>query len=184
MSIFSTEATANLNDFIQIDTKCYSKGTFNYKFHIPSEHKKYILFEIRTNMMANITLKDNNQSIVSKNCSFLGEGHLELKEGYSYNIDLSFVGNGSYKNGEIYFYLIQSKYIKFFPVVMDTEYFQRLYLNRKLKLLLDLSSIKKGDMIWVENIRYLGWMNIFKLKSYDTDDEKIIEKTIGKEIKL
>ena len=184
LSIFSTEATANLNDFIQIDTKCYSKGTFNYKFHIPSEHKKYILFEIRTNMMANITLKDNNQSIVSKNCSFLGEGHLELKEGYSYNIDLSFVGNGSYKNGEIYFYFVQSKYIKFFPVVMDTEYFQRLYFNRKLKLLLDLSSIKKGDMIWVENIRYLGWMNIFKLKSYDTDDEKIIEKTIGKEIKL
>ena len=39
-------------------------------------------------------------------------------------------------------------------------------------------------MIWVEYIRYWGWFNIFKLKYYDTDDENIIEKTEGKEIKL
>ena len=184
LSVFSTEAIANLNDFIQIKTQVYSKGKFNYKIHIPSQHKKYVLFEIRTNMMANITLKDYNQSIISKNDSFLGASYFELTEGYSYNIDLSFVGNGSYRNGEIYFYLIQSKYIKFFPVLMDKEYFQRLYTNRKLKLLLDLSSIKKGDMIWVEYISYWGWFNIFKLKYYNTDDENIIDKTEGKEIKL
>ena len=182
--IFSTDLAGNLKDFIQIDTKVYSKGKYNFKIHIPSEHKKYVLFEIRTNMMANITLKDYNQSIVSKKDSFLGESYFELTEGYSYNIDLSFVGNGSYRNGEIFFYFIQSKYIKFFPVLMDKEYFQRLYLDRKLKLLLDLSQIKKGDMIWVQYIRYLGWFNIFKLKYYDTDDENIIEKTEGKEIKL
>ena len=134
--------------------------------------------------MANITLLDNDQAIISKNDSFLGVSYFELTEGYSYNIDISFVGNGSYRNGEIFFYFIQSKYIKFFPVLMDKEYFQRLYLDRKLKLLLDLSQIKKGDMIWVQYIRYLGWFNIFKLKYYDTDDENIIEKTEGKEIKL
>ena len=184
LTIFSSEAIANLNDFIQTNIDVYSKGKYHYKLHIPSEHKKYVLFEMRTNMMANITLKDYNQSIVSKKDSFLGESYFELTEGYSYNIDLSFVGNGSYRNGEIYFYFIQSKYIKFFPVLMDKEYFQRLYLDRKLKLLLDLSQIKKGDMIWVQYIRYLGWFNIFKLKYYNTDDENIIEKTEGKEIKL
>ena len=41
------------------------------------------------------------------------------------------IGGGSYRNGEIYFYFIQSKYTKFFPVLMDKEYFQRLYLDRK-----------------------------------------------------
>ena len=134
--------------------------------------------------MANITLLDNDQAIISKNDSFLGVSYFELTEGYSYNIDISFVGNGSYRNGEIYFYFIQSKYTKFFPVEMNKEYFQHLYSNRKLKLLLDLTSIKKGDMIWVEYIRYWGWFNIFKLKYYNNDDKNIIEKTEGKEIKL
>ena len=83
------------------------------------------MFEIETNMMSNISLIDNNKEIISKNDSFSGTSYFELSEGYSYNINLSFAGNGSYRDGEIYFYFVQSKYTKFFPIVMNTEYLQR-----------------------------------------------------------
>ena len=183
LSIYTTEKIAILHDFIQTKMSVFINGTYNYNIHIPLDHKKYILFEIRTNMVANMTLKDNNEKIVSENNTFSGVGYYELKDGYSYNINLIFKGYG-FKDGIIYFYFIQSKYTKFFPLLMNLEYFQHLYVNRKLKLLLDLSSIKKGDMIWVQYYKYWGWFNTFKLNYYNTDDEDIIEKTEGKEITL
>ena len=184
LSLSTSEVVGILHDFIQAQMEVFKNGTYNYKIHIPSDHKKYIMFEIETNMMANITLIDNNKEIISKNDSFSGTSYFELKEGYSYNINLSFAGNGSYRDGEIYFYFVQSKYTKFFPIVMNTEYLQRLYVNRKLKLLLDLSSVKKGDMIWVQYYYSWGLFGVFKLNYYNTDDEDIIEKTEGKEIQL
>ena len=184
LSLFTTEVVGILHDFIQAQMEVFINGTYNYKIHIPSEHKKYIMFEIETNMMANITLIDNNKEIKYKNDSFSGTSYFELSEGYSYNINLSFVGNSSDKNGKIYFYFIQSKYTKFFPLLMNTEYLQSLYVNRKLKILLDLTSIKKGDKIWVQYDRAWGWFSLFKLNYYNTDNEDIIEKTEGKEIQL
>ena len=184
LTLTTSEAIGILHNFIQAQMEVYKNGTYNYKINIPPEHKKYILFEIETNMMANIILIDNNKEIISKSDSFSGASYFKLKEGYSYNINLSFVGNGTYRDGEIYFYFIQSKYTKFFPLIMNTEYLQRLYVNRKLKLLLDLSSIKKGDMIWVRYDRSWGWFSYFRLRYYNTDDEDKIEKTEGNEIQL
>ena len=185
LSVYSTETFANIDNFIQAKMNVYKYNIYNYKFHIPLEHKKYVLFECRTGMIANITIVDNNEKIVYEKKDILGKDYLELKDENSYNIYLNFCEDKKYSSGFIYFYFIQSKYTKFFPVVKDTEYFQHLYANEKFKLLLDLSSIKKGNLIWVEYIQEWNSKDYsLDLYGYDTEDEDIIEKTKGKLLSL
>ena len=136
-------------------------------------------------MIANITIVDNNEKIVYQKNDFYGKNYLELKDENSYNIYLNFCDDKKYATGFIYFYFIQSKYKKFFPVVINTEYFQHLYAEEKFKLLLDLSSVKKGYLIWVEYSKeWCSKAYSLDLYGYDTDDENIIEKTKGKLLSL
>ena len=189
LSIYSTETLTNIDNFIYAKLDVYPGDIYNYKFHIPLEHKKYLLYEIRTVMLINITLVDNNKKIIyQENATSGGANYLELKDEYSYNIYLSFSENKKYSSeGFIYFYLTQSKYKMFVPVLMNTEYFQHFYAYKKFKLLLDFSSIKKGYIVWVEYTK--GWgFNLYQfslnLYGYDTEDEDIIEKTEGKKLEL
>ena len=72
LGICSTEVFGSISNFIQANITVSHGQILNYKFHIPLEHKKYILYENRGKMNANITIIDNNKKIIHENTSFYG----------------------------------------------------------------------------------------------------------------
>ena len=186
LSIYSTESFTNIDDFLQSDMTVYIRQNLNYKFHIPLEHKKYILFEFRTIKTVKMAFMENNQAIIYQNNSFNGANYLELKDGCSYDIYANIqAGSGDkYQSCLLYFYFAQSNFVNFIPITMNTEYFYHLYANRKLKLLFDLTSIKKDYLIWVEYRKNWGGNSPGKAYGYTTLDEDIIESTEGIELDI
>ena len=187
-SVYTTDTIVNIDNIIQARMELYSRNIYNYKFNIPLEHKKYLLYDFDTGKEANITVVDNKEKIVYQKNSIYGQNYLELKDGCSYNIYLSLSELKKYSKGFIYFYFIQSKYTKYFPVIMNTKYFQNFICDSEIKLLLDLSTIKKGYIVWIEYSEKYGssYYHTYSLVlySYNTEDEDIIEKTEGKKLEF
>ena len=123
LSVYSTDTFVNIDNFIQAKMKIESSKIYIYKFHIPLEHKKYLLYDFDTGKVANITVVDNKEKNVYQNNSIYGQNYLELKDGYSYNIYLSLSEVKQDFNGLIYFYFIQSKYTKVFSCCNEYRIF-------------------------------------------------------------
>ena len=184
LSFYSTEEFVNINNFVQGQIAASYRQILNYNFHIPLGHKKYLLFVNHGSLEPNITIIDNNKKIVLNEIFFYGESYLELEEINSYDIYFKYSQFKSAENKIFYFYLAQSKYTKIFPVEMNTEYFQRFFTFEGLKLLLDLSSINKGNIIWLNYNKEWAGRNYYKVYSYNTDDKEVLENTKGKELTL
>ena len=180
----TTEIFCNISNFIQAQITPSYGQKLNYKFHVPLEHKKYILYVNRGSFYADIKIIDNNKKIINENTSFYGSSYLELKDGFSYDIYFNYPKAESSSKGNIYFYFAQSKYTKLFPVQINTEYYYHFYTFLGLKLLLDLSSIKKDYKVWLEYNSNWAGKSYYKLYSYNTDDKEVLENTNGKKLTI
>ena len=184
LSFYWTEEFVNINNFVQGQIVASSGLILNYNFHIPLCHKKYLLYVNHGDIGPNITIIDNNKKIILEEISFFGESYLELEDENSYDIYFKYPKFSSYHAKNFYFYLAQSKYTKIFSVLMNTEYFQRFYTFIGLKLLFDLSTINKGNKVWLQYNKKWAGRDDYKIYSYNTDDKDTLENTKGKELIL
>jgi len=103
---------------------------------------------------------------------------LELENDHSYFLNLTLTSVRSFS-----FYFAQSNfYNKIFQCEINTEYFQQIPIYSETKILLDMTSIIKGNKMLIE-YEYLYPKDI-KVYGYYSEDKDIIQNTSGEELKL
>jgi hypothetical protein len=165
---------------------------FIYLFRIPLNHEKYLLFEYDDFNSGNnviFTISENGNVTVYENTTLRQEGYLELKNECTYNIRIKInIAGYPRKSTDVYFRLVQSKYIKYLPVEINTEYFLYYRVIKPTYLLLNMSTIEKGNKMMIEYNKNWGKEykggNDFIIYGYNTINEYTINDKSGKELEL
>ena len=191
LSIYSTDTPAYLSNMVQEFINMNSKYTsLTYILIIPSNHEKYILFELMdfsSFYPTGITIYENEDIMVYKNSSYYIDHYFTLKDNCSYKIQLDIPIINIYHKMlklELYFHFVQSKYIKFLPVEINTEYLINYHIYKDTSLLLNITTIEKGNKMMIEYYKHWGGDNNFTIYGIESEDENIIEKTSGDELKF
>ena len=185
VTVYSTQTLTDISNMVQGHlSKLSSFDPLLYKFQVPSEHKKYIVFGykgIEGSIKANFTIFENANTIVYHNSTSYIENYFQLKNNCSYIIHLFLEKSNKYGH-DVYFYLVQSEFTKYLPVEINTDYFENYPIFKDLYLLLNMSTIKKGNKVKIEYFKLMV-ENLFEIYSYNTEDANIVENTKGKKEK-
>ena len=164
---------------------------YNYLFKIEKNHQQYILFGFRPNgynLYGNLQIfeEKNNEPIYSIKKSGSIENYLELKNNCSYFINLTFISTYKYTTiKDFTFYFAQSNYYnKIIPAEINTEYFQEFPVLLQTKILLDLTTIEKGNKMLIEYDRLYSYDDAFTVYGYYTDDHNTIQNTSGQKLEI
>ena len=193
VELYSTETPINISHMIQACIKYDPFWTnYIYQFQIPLNHEKYLLFEYDDFNSGNtvlFTIKENGNVTVYQNTSLMFEGYLELKNESTYSIQIKINRAGlKRKLTDVYFRLVQSKYIKYLPVEINTEYFLYYRVIKPIYLMLNMTSIEKGNKMMIEYNK--NWANEYKggndfiIYGYNIINEYTIDDKSGKELEL
>jgi hypothetical protein len=193
VEFYATETPVNISHMIQARIKHDPFWTnYIYQFQIPLNHEKYLLFEYDDFNSGNtvlFTIKENGNVTVYQNTSLMFEGNLELKNESTYSIQIKINRAGlKRKLTDVYFRLVQSKYIKYLPVEINTEYFLYYRVIKPIYLLLNMTTIEKGNKMMIEFNK--NWINEFKggydfiIYGYNIINEYTIDDKSGKELEL
>ena len=192
MYSFSTETVTTISKVIT--NKIYflkNYQTFNYLFKITKNHQKYLPFgfqSLRVYSKGYLQIYEENDNeakyFIKENDYF--ENYFELKSDCSYYINLSLISYFEItiiKN--IFFYFAQSNYNnKIIPAEINTENFQEFPIITQMNILLDLTTIEKGNKMLIEYDRFYSLDNSFLVYGYYSNEHNIIQTTLGKELDL
>ena len=193
VEFYASETPVNISHMIQARIKHDPFWTnFIYLFRIPLNHEKYLLFEYDDFNSGNnviFTISENGNVTVYENTTLRQEGYLELKNECTYNIRIKInIAGYPRKSTDVYFRLVQSKYIKYLPVEINTEYFLYYRVIKPTYLLLNMSTIEKGNKMMIEYNKNWGKEykggNDFIIYGYNTINEYTINDKSGKELEL
>ena len=164
--------------------------SLTYIFIIPPVHEKYILFEFMDFSHfypTGISMYENEDKMVYKNSSYYIDHYFKLKDNCTYKIQLDISIINIYHKAlklELYFHFVQSNYDNLLPVKINSEYFINYHIYKDTLLLLNITTIEKGNKMMIEYYKHWGGENNFTIYGIESEDENIAEKTSGKELKF
>ena len=183
--VYSSETCINISNnllYKDIDPNNWHYFTLDIFLNIPKNHqRKYLLFGFENYpTLSQLKIVDeiyNEVKYLSAKSNKL-ENYLELENDHSYFLNLTLTSVRSFS-----FYFAQSNfYNKIFQCEINTEYFQQIPIYSETKILLDMTSIIKGNKMLIE-YEYLYPKDI-KVYGYYSEDKDIIKNTSGEELKL
>ena len=180
----SSETSTTISKIISSDI-FITKNKLNYIFKINRNHKKYILFgfkKLKAEFFGELKIYEENNNYnnikYEKNISEYFENYVELQKDSSYLIYLTLTGTS------LYLYFAQSDYSKIIPAEINTEYFKEFPVLKEVNILLDMSSIKKGNQMMVLTSEWYDKEDSLSAYGYDNNNMNILQSNSGDQLDI